>query len=130
LLAPGVRPASARITGSDLEPVPSRSVWEGRIGGSPLRVSVHPSGRIEAVWRGKAGPERRAVVNTIEELERSVLFQLMISAGPDEQGVAGDIAQAVAQARIGLPDPKDAPRPPRKKKKRPGGAQRRRPHRR
>jgi hypothetical protein len=112
-----------------VEPVPSRLVWEGRIGGAPLRVAVHPSGRIEAVWRGKAGPERRAVVNTIEELERSVLFQLMISAPPEEQHLAGDIAQAVAQARVGLPDPTDAPRPPRKKKKR-GGQQRRRPFRR
>lgn len=112
-----------------MDPVPSRTVWEGRIGGSPLRVAVHPSGRIEAVWRGKAGPERRAVVNTIAELERSVLFQLLISAPPEEQGLAGDITHAVEQARVGLPDPRDAPRPPRKKKRRPGG-QRRRPHRR
>ena len=110
-----------------MEPV--RTVWEGRIGDTPLRVSVQPTGRIEAVWRGKAGNERRAVVNSIDELERSVLFQLMITAPPEQQGVAGDIAQAVAQAKVGLPDPTQAPSAP-KKRKRPGRPRRRRPPRR
>jgi len=81
------------------------------------------------VWRGKAGNERRAVVNSIDELERSVLFQLMITAPPEQQGVAGDIAQAVAQAKVGLPDPTQAPSAP-KKRKRPGRPRRRRPPRR
>lgn len=105
-------------------PVPSRSVWEGRIGGTFLRVGVQTSGRIEAQWRAKAGNERRVVVNTIDELERSVLFQLMLAAPPDQQSLAGDITQAVAQARVGLPDPTETPRPPKKRKK--GGQQRRR----
>jgi hypothetical protein len=78
---------------------------------------VQASGRIEAQWRAKSGNERRVVVNTIEELERSVLFQLMLTAPADQQGVAGDIAQAVAQAKVGLPDPTNAPKPPRKKKR-------------
>jgi hypothetical protein len=101
----------------------SRSVWEGKLGETYLRVAVHASGRIEANWRAKAGNDRRVVVNTIDELERSVLFQLMLTAPPDQQGVSGDIAHAVAQAKVGLPDPENAPRPPRKKK---GGQQRRR----
>ena len=90
----------------------------------PLRVAVHPSGRIEAQWRARAGNERRVVVNSIEELERSVLFQLMLTAPADQHGLPGDIAQAVAQAKVGLPDPINTPRPPRKKKR--GGPPRRR----
>jgi len=122
----GSRPRFARDGEPLLEqqPVPSRSVWEGRIGGTFLRVGVQASGRIEAQWRAKAGNERRAVVNTIDELERSVLFQLMLAAPPDQQGLAGDIAQAVAQAKVGLPDPTQTPRPAKKRKK--GGQQRRR----
>lgn len=108
--------------GVRLEPS-SRSVWEGKLGETHLRVSVHPSGRIEAQWRAKAGNDRRVVVNTIDELERSVLFQLMLTAPADQHGVSGDIAHAVARAKVGLPDPANAPRPPRKKK---GGQQRRR----
>lgn len=106
----------------------TRPVWEGRIGDTHLRVGVHASGRIEAQWRAKAGNERRVVVNSIEELERSVLFQLMLTAPADARSIPGDIAQAVAQAKVGLPDPANAPRPPRKKKS--GQQRRRRPFRR
>jgi hypothetical protein len=106
------------------QPTPSRLVWDGKIGDTYVRVGVQASGRIEAQWRAKTGNERRVVVNTIEELERSVLFQLMLTAPPEDAGLAGDIAQAVAQAKVGLPDPTNAPRPPKKRKK--GGQQRRR----
>jgi hypothetical protein len=97
----------------------ARPVWEGRIGDTLLTVQVHPSGRIAAQWRGKTGNERRVVVNTIEELERSVLFQLMLTAPPDQSAVPGEIVQAVQQARVGLPDPTQAPRAPRKKRRPP-----------
>lgn len=106
-------------------PVPAKTVWDGKIGPTSLRVGVLPSGRIEASWRGKSGADRRVVVNSVEELERSVLFQLMINATPEEAGVSGDIAQKVAQAKVGLPDPSDNPRPKTKKKRR-GGPPRRR----
>jgi hypothetical protein len=89
---------------------------------------VLPSGRIEAQWRGKSGGDRRAVVDTIDELERKVLFQLMVAATPEESSVPGDIAQAVAQAKVGLPDPTTTPRPSKPKKKR-RGPPRRRPRR-
>jgi hypothetical protein len=105
----------------------SRPVWDGTIGVTALRVEIQPSGRIVALWRAKAGGDRRVVVNTIEELERSVLFQLMITAPADQQGVANEIADAVAQAKVGLPDPTLAARPPRKKRpRRPGPRPRRR----
>ena len=40
----------------------ARSVWEGRIADTALRVEVQPSGRIVALWRAKgaAAKIRRA----------------------------------------------------------------------
>ncbi|MFN2545450.1 MAG: hypothetical protein ABR600_12910 [Actinomycetota bacterium] len=107
----------------------ARSVWEGRVGDTQLVVQVQPSGRIAAQWRGKSGNERRVVVNTIDEFERSVLFQLMLTAPKDQAGLPAEIVQAVQQARVGLPDPTQAPRAPRKKRRpprRPGPRPRRR----
>ena len=45
----------------------ARSVWEGRIADTALRVEVQASGRIVALWRAKGGGDRRVVVNTVEE---------------------------------------------------------------
>ena len=100
----------------------ARSVWEGRIADTALRVEVQASGRIVALWRAKGGGDRRVVVNTVEELERSVLFQLMLMAPPDQAGIPAQIAEAVDEARVGLPDPSSIPRAPRKKRpsRRPG----------
>lgn len=98
----------------------ARPVWEGMVGDTALRVEVHPSGRIAAQWRGRSGAQRRVVVNTIEELERSVLFQLMLTAPPEEsRPIADEIADAVAAAKVGLPDPTTAPRPLRRKRRPP-----------
>jgi hypothetical protein len=107
----------------------ARSVWEGRIGDTQLIVQVQPSGRIAAQWRGRTGNERRVVVNTIDELERSVLFQLMLTASPEQSDLPRQITHAVEEARVGLPDPTQAPRAPRKKRRpprRPGPRPRRR----
>ena len=106
----------------------ARPVWEGRIADTALRVEVQPSGRIVALWRAKGGGDRRVVVNTIEELERSVLFQLMITAPPEAATIPAQIEQAVNEARVGLPDPTTIPRAPRRKRppRRPGPRPRRR----
>ena len=107
----------------------ARTAWEGTIGDTFLKVDVQPSGRIAAEWRGKTGNERRVVVNTVDELERSVLFQLLLAAPPDQGAVAAEITKAVNEARVGLPDPTMAPRPQRKKRRpprRPGYRPRRR----
>ena len=97
----------------------ARSVWEGRVGDTMLTVQVQPSGRIAAQWRGKGGNDRRVVVNTIDEFERSVLFQLMLTAPANQAHLPAEIVQAVEQARVGLPDPTQAPRAPRKKRRPP-----------
>jgi len=90
-------------------------VWQGRIGDAPLRVDMLPSGRIFAAWSIK-GNERRAVVDTVQQLEQRVLFQLMLGAGPGQDVVARQVVTAVEQGQVGLPDPTQAVRPVRKKK--------------
>jgi len=92
------------------------TVWQGRIGDVPLRVDMLPSGRIFASWSIR-GNERRAVVDTVQQLEQRVLFQLMLGAGPQEDVVARQVVQAVQQGQVGLPDPTQAPPPARRKKR-------------
>lgn len=96
-------------------------VWQGRIGDAPLRVDVLPSGRIFATWSTR-GNERRAVVDTVSQLEQRVLFQLMLGAGPSEDAVAREVITAVQRGSEGLPDPTQSAPPKRKKRpaRRPG----------
>lgn len=93
-----------------------RNVWQGRIGEIQLRIDMMPSGRISATWYTR-GNERRAVVDTIQQLEQRVLFQLMLGAGPKEDTVAKEVIAAVREGQVGLPDPTQAPPPVRRKKK-------------
>jgi hypothetical protein len=95
-----------------------KTVWQGRIGDVPLRVDMLPSGRIFASWAVR-GNERRAVVDTIQQLEQRVLFQLMLGAGPGQDIVAREVVASVQQGQVGLPDPTQAP-PQQKRKKRDG----------
>ncbi len=95
-------------------------VWQGRIGDAPLRVDVLPSGRIFATWSMR-GNERRAVVDTVQQLEQRVLFQLLLGAGPDQDVVAKEVVMAVESGTEGMPDPTQAPTVRRKKRpSRPG----------
>jgi hypothetical protein len=101
-----------------------KTVWQGRIGDAPLRVDMLPSGRIAATWTIR-GNERRAVVDTIQQLEQRVLFQLMLGAGPDSDKLAQEIIGAVREGQEGLPDPTKAP-PPQRTRRKPGGPPRHR----
>jgi hypothetical protein len=92
-----------------------KTVWQGRIGDVPLRVDVLPSGRIFSSWTIR-GNERRAVVETIQQLEQRVLFQLMLGAGPGQDPVARQVVAAVELGIEGMPDPTQAVRAPKKKK--------------
>jgi hypothetical protein len=93
-------------------------VWQGRIGDIPLRVDVLPSGRIFAEWAMR-GNDRRAVVDSVQQLEQRVLFQLSLGAGPKDDAVAGEVVAAVQEGQAGLPDPTQAPSSV-KRKRRPG----------
>jgi len=103
-----------------LEEQIGKTVWQGRIGDAPLRIDMLPSGRIAATWNIR-GNERRAVVDTIEQLQQRVLFQLMLGAGPKQDAIALEVARAIATAQVDLPDPTQAPTVRRKKRtRRPG----------
>jgi hypothetical protein len=106
------------------EPQVGRNVWQGRIGDVSLRVDMLPSGRIASTWNSR-GNERRAVVDTIQQLEQRVLFQLMLGAGPDSDKLAAEIVAAVKAGQEGLPDPTKAA-PPTRTRRKPGGPPRHR----
>jgi len=99
-----------------LEEQVGKTVWQGRIGEAPLRVDMLPSGRIAATWAVR-GNERRAVVDTIQQLESRVLFQLMLGAGPEQDAIAQEVAAAIKEGQVGLPDPTQAPTNVRRKKR-------------
>ena len=101
--------------------------WEGKFGQADLKIEIPSSGRIHAEWRTDAGT-RSKVVDSIEQLERSVLFQLMVGndvGNEAREEVADAVALSLAN-RQPLPsdDPSQASRPQRKK--RPGMPPRRR----
>lgn len=101
---------------------PAKTVWQGKVGDVSLRVDMLPSGRIAATWNSR-GNERRAVVDTIQQLEGRVLFQLMLGAGPSQDAIAAEITAAVKEGQEGLPDPTKAPAQSRPRR-RSGGARR------
>ncbi|MEO7803615.1 MAG: hypothetical protein ABIS18_04045 [Actinomycetota bacterium] len=101
--------------------------WQGRFGDADLKIEIPPSGRIHAEWKTSTGV-RTKVVDSIEQLERSVLFQLMVGTEISDD-IREEVADAVALSlanRQPLPsqDP-SAPRVVRRKLK--PGQQRRRP---
>lgn len=104
----------------------SSVAWEGRVGNADLKIEIPPSGRIHAEWRTSAGT-RSKVVDSIEQLERSVLFQLIIGTEGAEK-VCEEVADAVALElanREPLPARDRSQSPPRKRNRR-SGQQRRR----
>jgi hypothetical protein len=91
-------------------------VWEGEIGGTPLRVAVPHSERIVAEWDSPQGP-RHKVAGSIEEFERSVLFQLLLSGGETQATDATqEVVAAVAKAQRDRPKPPSEPSPQRRRK--------------
>lgn len=88
-------------------------VWEGRLGSTSLRVGVPHSDAIIAEWDTPRG-SRHKVSDSIEEFERSVLFQILLAGDVNESDTT-EIVAAVAKAQAERP--KRAPE---------GGAPRRR----
>ncbi|MBW3588488.1 MAG: hypothetical protein KY429_03625 [Actinobacteria bacterium] len=101
--------------------------WEGKFGEADLRIEIPPNGRIHAEWKTDAGV-RNKVVDTIEQLERSVLFQLMIGSEVEDER-REEVADAVALTlanRTPLPSYDSSPsRTPKKKPRQQGGPRRR-----
>ncbi|HEX2149480.1 MAG TPA: hypothetical protein VHI31_04815 [Actinomycetota bacterium] len=105
----------------------SQVAWEGKVGDADLKIEIPPSGRIHAEWRTPAGT-RSKVVDSIEQLERSVLFQLIIGQEGGSK-VCEEVADAVALslANRGPSTGRDpAAAPPPRRRARPGGPPKRR----
>jgi hypothetical protein len=83
---------------------PGEIIWEGKIGSTPLRVGVPHAGRIIAEWDTPAG-SRHKVADSMEEFERAVLFQLLLSAGETDESTTESVKAAVAQAQADRPRP-------------------------
>jgi hypothetical protein len=77
-----------------LETAGGTVAWEGKFGDANLKIEIPPSGRIHAEWSTPAGT-RNKVVDSIEQLERTVLFQLMVGKEVDDE-VREEVADAVA----------------------------------
>lgn len=104
----------------------SSIAWEGRVGNADLKIEIPPSGRIHAEWRTPAGA-RSKVVDSIEQLERSVLFQLMVGTeGADKvcEEVADAVALSLANRRPSTASDDTSAQP--RRRPRPGGPPRRR----
>lgn len=98
----------------------STLAWEGRFGNADLKIEIPPSGRIHAEWKTPAGT-RTKVVDSIEQLERSVLFQLMVGTGMGDE-VREEVADAVAITlanRSPLPGPDSGSARPQRRRSRP-----------
>lgn len=93
---------------------PGDLIWEGKIGDTPLRVGVPHAGRIIAEWDAPEG-SRHKVSDSVEEFERSVLFQLLLRAGVTSENATDEVIAAIRVAQAERPT--RAPEP---------GAQRRR----
>lgn len=100
--------------------------WEGKFGNADLKIEIPASGRIHAEWRTEAGT-RNKVVDSIEQLERSVLFQLMVGGDVGDEA-REEVADAVALSLANRqPAPSDDPSErPNQRKRRTGMPPRRR----
>jgi hypothetical protein len=93
------------------QPNRNNIAWEGRVGSIPLRVDVVHAGKIFAEWQSPNGP-RSKFSKSIEEFEKGVLFQLVISEGEGGMAAAEEALKAVALAEAERPAPErqEAPR--------------------
>ena len=81
---------------------PGDLIWEGKIGDTPLRVGVPHAGRIIAEWDAPEG-SRHKVSDSLEEFERSVLFQLLLRGGVTQEGATDEVLAAIAVAQAERP---------------------------
>ena len=81
---------------------PGDLIWEGRIAGTPLRVGVPHAGRIIAEWDAPEG-QRHKISDTIEEFERSVLFQLLLRGGETNESATKEVLAAIMVAQAERP---------------------------
>jgi hypothetical protein len=83
-------------------------IWEGKIGSTSLRVGVPHSECIIAEWDSPRGP-RHKIADSLEEFERSVLFQLLLGAGETDEAATKEVVSAVQAAQEACPRSQRAP---------------------
>lgn len=83
---------------------PQELVWQGKVGDTPLRVGVSHAERIVAEWDTPQGP-RHKVASSVAEFERSVLFQLLLSAGEVDPSSTQEVISAIEKAQAERPSP-------------------------
>jgi hypothetical protein len=71
----------------------------------PLRVEVPHAGRIIAQWELPSG-RREKVSKTVDEFERSVLFQIIVASGKSDADEVQEVLGAVVTAEAERPAPK------------------------
>jgi hypothetical protein len=98
-------------------------VWQGRVGSIPLRVGVPHAERIIAEWDTPQGT-RQKVAESMEEFERTVLLQILLSAGERDASATEEVVAAVRKAQSERPRP--APVHTEKRRKNPKVRQHRR----
>ncbi|CAN5751581.1 hypothetical protein BH18ACT15_BH18ACT15_05920 [soil metagenome] len=80
-------------------------IWEGRVGATPLRVAVPHAGRIIAEWDTPQG-SRHKIADSVDEFERAVLFQLLLSAGATgHSNQTEEVVAAIQKAESERPPP-------------------------
>ena len=79
-------------------------VWQGVLGKIPLRVGVPHAGRIIAEWDTPQG-SRQKVAESMEEFERTVLLQLLLSSGESDASATQEVVAAVEKAQAERPRP-------------------------
>ncbi|HWL65011.1 MAG TPA: hypothetical protein VNP73_03465, partial [Actinomycetota bacterium] len=77
---------------------PGDIIWEGKIGKTSLRVGVPHAEMIIAEWDSSRGP-RHKISDSIEEFERSVLFQLLLESGTAEDPATQEVLGAIQIAQ-------------------------------
>lgn len=81
---------------------PGDLIWDGKIGSTPLRVGVPHAESIIAEWDTARG-SRHKVSDSVEEFERSVLFQLLLQSGETDESATQEVLAAVRQAQAERP---------------------------
>jgi len=81
---------------------PGELIWEGRVGLTPLRVGVPFAGRIIAEWDSQTG-KREKVTASVQQFERSVLFQLLLSSGESDDSTSKEVIAAIEKAEAERP---------------------------
>ena len=101
----------------------SEIVWQGKVGNIPLRVGVPHAERIIAEWDTPQG-SRQKVAESMEEFERTVLLQLLLSSGQSDASATDEVVAAARKAQSERPRP--APSNPERRRKNPKARQHRR----